>query len=158
MPISRRWNALVVYVQQLFKGLVEKRQLDRMIAFNRMFTENSGAPSQTWTSRIDIGVLERYWSGLSEYCHRQLKPNATWKSMGNTWLLRGYRLLNEVENYLWEIMVDSRIGWVHTDTLEPETFQARTDFVNGNITESELRTRMALMSPVLEQRFRKQQR
>lgn len=142
----------------IIKSAGGKRQLDRMIAFNRIISEGSGAPPNTWTSRIDIGVMEHYWSALSEYCHRQLKPKSTWKSMGDAWLIKGYKLLNEVENYLWEIMVNYHIGWVQPDTLEPEALQARTEFVNGTITESDLKTRLSLMSPVLEQRFRERQR
>jgi hypothetical protein len=146
-----RFSSLRTAILQSSGG---KRRLDKIITFNRLYTQSSGTPPQAWISFIDIGRLESCWSNLSEYCHRQLKPKSTWKSMGDSWLLKGYKLLNEVEKYLWEKMVDSNVGWVQPHTLEPEALQARTDFVDGRITESELKTRMTLMSPVLEQRFR----
>ena len=62
--------------------------------------------------------------------------------MGNDWLNKGYQLLNDVEIYLWEMMVTSSIGWFSPHSLPPEVLQARSDYVEGRITESELETRM----------------
>ena len=129
----------------------------RKLMFGRLFAKSSGAPSGYWPSVPDLGKLESLWAKLSEYCHRQLQPKATWESMGNEWLNDGYRLLNEVESYLWEVTVTSPIGWVPLDSLPSEMKQARVDYIEGRITDQELETRMTLMAPVLESRFRQQE-
>jgi hypothetical protein len=130
----------------------------RKLMFGRIYAKGSGAPSQYWPSVPDLARLESYWAKLSEYCHRQLQPKATWESMGNQWLNDGYNLLNDVETYLWEVTVTSPIGWVPVEKLPLEMKQARLDYIEGRITEQELETRMTLMAHVLEDRFRQQQR
>jgi hypothetical protein len=131
-----------------------KRRLERMLLFNRLFCQASGAPKNVWLSIIDVSLAERYWSKLSEYCHRQLEPKATWHSMGNTWLLEGYKLLNDVEKFLWDIMVTSHIGWVQPSTMQPEVREIYQKFVSCQLTRYEVETRFHLMKPILARRAR----
>jgi hypothetical protein len=129
-----------------------KKEFERSLIFNSLYSQGSGSPKNVWISLPDIALMERHWSRLSEYCHRQLQPQKTWKSMGNKWLLDGYRLLNQVEEYLWEITVSSRFGWVRPSTMEPEMRQALNDFVQGRITQATLETRLSIMGPIIAAR------
>jgi hypothetical protein len=78
--------------------------------------------------------------------------------MGNKWLANGYKLLNDVEDYLWEIMVTSHIGWVQPHQIQPEMRSAMQEFVHGNINQRELETRLNIMSPIIAQRVRRLRR
>jgi len=147
-----RFSSLIQVVLTTEGG---KLQLYRKFVFNRVYSQAGGTPRDIWLSVPDLGVMRRLWTGLSEYCHRQLKPKATWLSMGDEWVNVGYRLLNEVEDYLYEKMSVEKIGWVPVDSLPREVAQARNDFINGRISEADLKTRFELMSPVLESRFRR---
>ena len=129
-----------------------KERFQRTMTFNRLYVRSSGAPRIFVFCEVDIDIMERYWSKLSEYCHRQLKPATTWQSMGNEWLLEGYKLLSEVEEYLWGILETSKIGWVQTRTMQPEVLDALTQFVGGVIDQATLDIRLNLMSPIIAQR------
>jgi hypothetical protein len=126
--------------------------------FNRLYSQGAGSPPAIWMSVIDFERLEKLWVRLSEYCHRQLRPDATWQSMGDEWLLRGYQLLNEVESYLWEITTTSHIGWVQPHTMQPEMHQAMQEFVDGLIDQGTLETRLNLMSPIITARVSNERR
>jgi hypothetical protein len=152
MKATERFSSLRTALLQAEGG---KRLLQRKLEFNRIYAQATGLPKQYWPSVPDIGILEKYWSKLSEYCHRQLQPKATWDSMGGKWISEGYALLNDVEKYLWEITVTHQIGWFQVDTLPPEMLTTRRDFVNGKIDSAALVTRVQLMEPVIRQRARR---
>jgi hypothetical protein len=135
-----------------------KSEFERSLIFNRLYSQGLASPREYWISVPNIALMERYWSRLSEYCHRQLMPHETWSSMGNTWLLEGYRLLNEVEKYIWDISVSSRFGWVRPTTMEPEMRQALNDFVQGRITQTTLETRLSIMGPIIAERVQSRRR
>ena len=78
--------------------------------------------------------------------------------MGNQWLLDGYKLLNEIEEYLWKIVVTSNFGWVRPSTMEPEMRNALSDFFSGKITQSTLETRLNLMGPIIAERVKGKRR
>jgi hypothetical protein len=126
--------------------------LKQKLIFARIAASEIGVPQREWPAVVDVKELERFWNKLSTYCHRQLKPGESWESRGEAWLRQGYILVRDVENYLWDAMVKSRIGWVPVGSLPPEMVQARDDFISGRIDEPTLRTRMRLMAPVLTQR------
>lgn len=151
LKVSERFNGLVRAILTSEGG---KRKLQRKMIFNRLCAKHGGFPSKYRPAIIDIGKMRRFWSKLSEYCHKQLEPKKTWESLGSTWVSHGYQMLNEVESYLWEVMVNSKIGWVSIHSIPPEVAQAGLDYVEGRITESALDTRMDLMAPILEKRFR----
>jgi hypothetical protein len=136
----------------IYQACGGKEKYDRSTIFNRLYTNSIGLPPNLWISIIDIPEMERNWSKLSEYCHKQLKPQSTWESLGDVWLLNGYELLNDVEKYLWSILVQSRIGWVHAQKIHSEERAAMNDFVNGKINQQELETRFRIMAPILRKR------
>ena len=88
-------------------------------------------PIHTKLSIPDIGIFHKYWSKLSEYCHRQINPTDTWDS--KDWVKRGYLLLNDVENYLVKISVTENYGWVDKSSLVKDLSDLREEFVNDNI-------------------------
>jgi hypothetical protein len=151
----RSMNSITNTVKSINNSVGGATQFRRAATFNRVFSQLGGVPRAFWLSTPDPDRLLRYWSKLSEYCHRQLKPNETWDSLGKRWLRNGYALVNEVEQYLWEITIESHIGWVAASKQQPETQDAYNDFLGGRISEKALVTRLQLMSPVLEERMRR---
>ena len=92
---------------------------------------------------------------MSEYCHRQLKTENTWKL--EDWIKKGYELLSEVESYLWEISVIEAYGWVSKPSLTSDLQELRESFINdSNMTEQQLEIRMQLIKPALD--FRRDNR
>jgi hypothetical protein len=132
-----------------------KKVLHRKLLFSNLYARGIGLAPEWWPSVPDIGILEKYWSNLSEYCHRQLKPKATWDSLGDAWINTGYQLLNDVENYLWEITVKHQIGWFQVSTLPPEMIRTRKDFIDGKIDERSVLTRIQILEPAVQMRWRR---
>jgi hypothetical protein len=155
LKASERFTSLVTAVLTSEGG---KKKLQRKMILNRLCAKYGRLPRRHWPAIIDVGKMQGFWSRLSDYCHKQLEPKTTWESMGSTWVHNGYELLNEVETYLWEIMITSKIGWAPINSLPPEVTQFGLDYVEGRITESALEIRMDLMAPILEKRFRQKQR
>ena len=62
----------------------------------------------------------------------------------------GYKLLNEIENYMWEMTIKNDLGWLEIKSLAPALKDERDLFLNGKINEKELYNRMKLIKPVLE--------
>jgi hypothetical protein len=151
-------NSIASVRRAIYRAVGGKLKLERAMLFNRIFSQPDGVPPQYSIAILDIDQLIQYWSRLSEYCHRQLKPNETWQSMGDQWLLDGYALLNEVEKYLWEITITSHVGWVSRADQQPEVRQAYDEFLARKITESDLVTRLRLMTPVLQDRMNRRLR
>ena len=135
-----------------------RKNLERRMTFNRILSQANKAPMSQWIPFFRLGKLQTFWHDLSEYCHRQLKPKTTWSALGNPWVSKGYKLLNEVETYLWPIIVESHLGWFAEDITMPEVLQARNDYISGAINEKTVETKLALMTPVLEKRFRQRHR
>jgi hypothetical protein len=148
----RAMNSISGVRKAIYSECGGKKEFQRRQTFNRIYSQGNFPTSALWIAEVDIELLEKQWSKLSEYCHRQLKPYETWKSMGNQWLKNGYKLLNEVENYLWSIMVDSHVGWVQAATMQPEMLDAMNQFVSGSISQSTLESRMSIMGPIIKKR------
>ena len=148
---------------QRFRGLRDmilqtegpKKVLYRKLLFNRLYAKGIGLPAKFWPSVPDIGVMERYWKQLSEYCHRQLQRETTWDALGDAWLNAGYDLLNEVEKYLWDITVTHQIGWFQINTLPSEMVKARKDFIEGVINENALAKRIEILKPTIQMRAKR---
>ncbi len=137
----------------IYRACGGKTEFKRFQIFNRLFVQGSGLPPNVSVAMVDIDYLERLWSKLSDFCHRQLRPHETWKSQGDRWLKKGYQMLNEAERYLWSIMVTSHIGWVQPSELQPEMREALDQFVGGEITQRTLETRLNLMGPIIKKRL-----
>ncbi len=148
----RTMNSISNVRKAIYQTFGEKKQFERTQIFNRLYSQGNNSPPEIWIAIVDIELLEKYWSKLSEYCHRQLKPHETWESMGNQWLINGYKLLNEVETYLWSINVTSHVGWVQPSTMQPEMREALKEFVSGRILQSTLETRLTIMGPIIKKR------
>jgi len=149
----RLMNSVGSVRKAIYRACGGKTEFERTQTFNRLFSQGSGVPPHIWMATVDIDYLEKLWSKLSDYCHRQLRPHETWKSKGNLWLKKGYKLLNEAEEYLWSIMVTSHVGWVERSTLQPEMRDALDQFVSGEITQATLEARLRIMGPVIKKRI-----
>ena len=94
-------------IKLLHENTGSKLTLRRAFVFNRVFARVF-TPLPQRLSIPDIGKFHKHWQQLSNYCHRQLEPEITWKS--EDWIKKGYNSLNDVESYLWEISVKERYG------------------------------------------------
>jgi hypothetical protein len=150
---ERMMNSIGNIRKAIYRICGGKDRFGRIQTFNRLYSQGEGSPPQLWIAEVDIDQLEKFWSSLSEYCHRQLRPLDTWKSKGDRWQKDGYRLLNEVEQYLWEIMVTSHVGWVQPSTMQPEMLTAFNEFVSGKLSLGALKTRLAIMGPIIKKRI-----
>ena len=63
----------------IYENSGNKLKLYRAFTFNRTFSKIM-TPIHTKLSIPDIGIFHKYWSKLSEYCHRQINPTDTWDS------------------------------------------------------------------------------
>lgn len=128
-----------------------KNKLLRRMNFNSIYQKNVGS-LMGWprnpVATVDVERVFQFWSSLSQYCHRQLKAENTW---GNpTWVNSGYELLNEVEAYIWEIMVDASVGWLDPLSLSLEIQNLALEYVEEKIDESSLDMRLCIMLPTLQ--------
>ena len=139
---------LITYIMEIVES---QKNLYRLLKFNSIwFHEVIPYPSEI--SIPDISVLKKYWHGLSDYCHMQIKPTATWESPD--WINKSYSLLNEVEKYLWEITVTKHFAFPQLNTWQPEVLDLLDMYVREEIDDAGVRTRLRLMKPVIEARFR----
>ena len=92
------------------KGKDGKKKLKKHIYFNYIYNELIPIEYRPYGSLaiVDIEKVNKYWNKLNKYCHRQLETKNTWDN--KKWVIDGYKLLNEVENYLWETMVNKSIA------------------------------------------------
>jgi hypothetical protein len=144
------------------------KQIDRFSNLVRLLHENAGNRFRLYRALLfnrivaglffrmprplsipDIGKFNAYWQRLSDYCHRQLKPAETWGS--EKWIKKGYRLVSDVENYLYEISVRENFGWLEKTSLMKELSDERERFLNDkSVTEQSLKVRLEIMGPTLD--------
>ncbi len=107
-----------------------KEKLQRRLEFNSLYAKSLPQPFQPTNKKvaiIDIEKINKFWEKLSRYCHRQLKANNSWGDI--RWVNKGYELLNEVESYVWEIMVDCQVAWVKPDTIPKQIEEQAKMFI-----------------------------
>ena len=95
---------------------------------------------------FSLDDLHSYWIKLSEYCHRQLEPEETWKSKGEVWVNNGYNLLFEIENHLSELFKTNSHCWFSIDAMEEEYKDLNDKFCSNLINEEELRNKLLMLS------------
>lgn len=143
----RKIDSFSTLIKLLHENAGNKLKLYRSFLFNRVCAKVFTTMSKR-LSIPDMGKFHKYWQNLSNYCHRQLKPETTWES--NEWIKKGYDLLKVVESYLWEISIKEEYGWVSKETLTPDLQEERERFINDpSINEGQLAVRMNLMQPAL---------
>lgn len=130
------------------KGKDGKEKLQRSLEFNSLYAKLLPYPYTKRIAIVDIEKINKFWNKLSSYCHHQLDPKDTWGDI--TWITKGYDLLNEVENYVWQVMVNSQVGWANPQSLPKEIIEVAKDFVERKIDKQSLEIRLRLILPVLE--------
>ncbi len=149
--ISRiqNFSSLLAKIRELGGG--NEKLLYRTMLFNRIVCES--APIGKPLAIVSPSTLHDLWSRLSAFCHRQVSPVETWDSP--QWVRQGYNLLNEVDDYLVDILINHSFGAMADDSLAPEVRLAKESFLREEIDEQTLRTRLKLMEPVLSSRKNK---
>jgi len=129
-----------------------KEKLGRRIKFNSIYCKYIPAPYRPPKNiaNIDIDKINNFWTFLSQYCHRQLNEKNTWSN--KEWLIKGYDIAKNVEDYIWEIMVKSSIGWIELCSLPKQIEEQAIEYIDGVIDESSLESRLRIILPVLEEK------
>lgn len=129
-----------------------KERLRRRIKFNSIYCKNMPDPYRPPKdiADIDIDKINNFWSSLSQYCHRQLTEKTSWSN--KEWLIVGYDILKKVEDYIWEIMVKSSVGWIELCSLPTQIEEQAISYIEGVIDESRLENRLKIILPVLEEK------
>jgi hypothetical protein len=154
---AKKASSLKNLIKAICLKVDNKEILMKRLKFNRIVAENqivngSYLRGPNLPSVFDIDLLYNYWQKLSNYCHKQLKPESTWESFGNGWVNKGYELLNEVEDYLFNIMVKNSMGWFNFDDNQDEMKTAQAEYISGKIDDDALNIRIRIMTPILEMR------
>jgi hypothetical protein len=146
-----KYESITNNITYLMEIVSNQKNLYRLLKFNSIwFHEVTHYRGEL--SIPDIKILKNFWHGLSDYCHMKIKPDATWESP--EWITKAYTLLNEVEKYLWEIKVQNHFAFPRLQSWQPEVLDLLDMFVREEIDERGVITRLRLMSPVIEARYR----
>ena len=108
------FSSLIKLVHELAGG--NRLLLMRVLKFNQILSEFAGLPKTL--SIPDVGLLHKYWSQLSNYCHRQIEPTETWENV--EWIKKGYKLLDEIYNYFEDILINHFFGAFSPESLPVE--------------------------------------
>lgn len=149
---AKKLEKLTSVITQIMEIVGNSKYLYRILKFNSMlFDDDSKLIGKL--AIPDINTLKNFWYSLSDYCHMKINPENTWLSQD--YIKEGYKLLNEVENYLWDIKVRKHFGFYRFDTWQPEIIELADDYVNSKIDEESVKTRLMLMKPVILSRYKK---
>ncbi|MFC1481078.1 hypothetical protein ACFL6E_02400 [Candidatus Neomarinimicrobiota bacterium] len=128
-----RFNA--VYFKEMIAEMAEKAGISKEMA------------------EPDLRKLSKLWGHLSEYCHGQMLPAETWNSP--EWVKKGYALLDEALEYLRALKIEKHFGYMGESSLPTEALDLKKKFIDEEINESALITRLRIMKPIIEARGRK---
>jgi len=95
---------------------------------------------------ISLDYLHKLWIKLSEFCHRQLEPNETWKSKGERWVKNGYDILIEAEEHLTLLFRTNSHCWLSIDGMKEQYKTLNDEFCASSITEEEMKSRLLALS------------
>ncbi len=100
----------------------------------------------------DTKKLQKYWGKVSEFCHFQGISTETTEADFDVWLVKGIALVEEIFGYFESEMSRASSGVLRPETMQHEVKTAWEDFKCGRIDLSNLRTRLQIMQPVVQQR------
>lgn len=146
-----KYESITNNITYMMEIVLNQKNLYRLLKFNSIWFHEV-SPIRGELSVPDIKILKKYWHGLSDYCHMQIKPDATWESPD--WVTKAYLYLNDVENYLWEIKVKNHFGFPQINTWPQEVQDLLDKYVREEIDDAGVKTRLRLMKPVIEARYR----
>lgn len=152
---AHRLRSFTSIISELARDVGTKRVLRRVFQFNAVYCRDViGLPFKLAVP--DTGKLHRLWQDLSDYCHKQVDASMTWGS--DEWMDKSYRLLQDTEVLLVQLIEDERRGWVHPGSLPPEMREEREHFLTNDVSIDTLARRLKLIKPVVEDRLRRSRR
>lgn len=149
---AEKLEKLTNIITQIMEIIGNSKYLYRILKFNSMLFDD-GIQSVKKLAIPDINKLKNFWYAMSDYCHMKINPANSW--LIQDYVKNGYKLLNEVEDYLWDIKVRKHFGFFRVDTWQPEVVDLAEDYINEKIDEDSVKTRLMLMKPVIVSRFKK---
>ena len=78
---------------------------------------------------VDTAYLNRKWQELSEYCHKQLRPEETFGSQGREFQKQGFALIREILQKFHEWKVESNCAVLARSSLPEEVRDVYDTFI-----------------------------
>lgn len=103
---------------------------------------------------VDTSYLKRKWEELSNYCHKQLEPQESYRSPNNEFQDNGFKLIEEVISRFKDWKFESVCGICIPDTMPEETRYVYDKYVNNEINDEQAKRMLKIMDPILRTRFR----
>jgi hypothetical protein len=104
-----------------------------------------------------LDELFKYWGIASELLHFVGAHSRTYAS--EAWFVKSLARLESVLSPIWETTTMTLgFGLIARHTMEPEVFQAWQEFSAGKLKEEDLKIRMRILQPALEERRERRQR
>lgn len=149
---AKKLEKLTNIITQIMEIIGNSKYLYRILKFNSMLFDDS-VQSIKKLSIPDIKKLKNYWYALSDFCHMKINPEHSW--LIQNFVKNGYELLNEVENYLWDIKVRKYFGFFRPETWQPEVVDLAEEYIYEKIDKDSVKTRLRLMKPIVASRFKR---
>jgi len=102
---------------------------------------------------LDLRLLRKRWSELSEFCHKQNEPSQTFSSPDRSFQKRGFKLIRETLNELTDENWESNRGLINPDGMEPEVREIYEKFADDRLDADQVRRMLTIMEPALKQRL-----
>lgn len=141
----RSWKGVDALIKETDKTYRQTIEFTKIIA--------SVIPRLPKITAVDTAFLRRRWQELSEYCHKQLRPEETFDSSGDSFQDHGFRLIEETLDRFTEWPDIGNLGIISRATMPDEVQNLYDRFAKGKVDTDQARLSLKLMAPVLEQRF-----
>ena len=121
-----------------------------------IFTNLISSVASVWPKVviIDFKFLNRMWHSLSEYCHKQLRPEESFDSENRVFQKKGFAEIRDLVDRFMKWEYAAAFGIVDKSSIPPEVWDVYEKYAKDEIDEREAKTMLDLMEPVLRTRPR----
>jgi hypothetical protein len=102
---------------------------------------------------VDFSYLHKKWQELSEYCHKQLRPQESFVSSNRAFQKKGFEILKEVLSRFMDWKFESVCGVILPETMPDEVKFIYNKYVNNEIKQDQVKRMLTLIEPILIDRF-----
>lgn len=119
--------------------------------FTNLIASVSGIPKVTI---VDIKYLIRKWHELSDYCHKQLRPEESFDSLNRKFQEKGFNIIYDVVNRFKKWEYNAVFGIIDKQSMPLEVGDVYEKYINDEIDEGQAERMLNLMGPILKTRLR----
>ena len=141
----RSWSGIAALIKETDKSYRQTIEFTKIIS--------SVVPRVPKVTTVDTAFLRRRWQELSEFCHKQLRPDETFDSPNRSFQQEGFRVIKETIERFSEWPDIGNLGIISRASMPGEVQNLYDRFAKGEIDTDQARLSLKLMAPVLEQRF-----